>query len=128
MDADFAALQELFKRLSHGSASRLEEEAFVDAHGGLRVELACREAPGRWASSKRLRRVQAGTPAFSWRQTSDEWDAAAELMDGLLHSAKPGHQYLSDGPGDDAVVVVSRGEGSRSVREDSEQPRPTGVK
>ena len=35
---------------------------------------------------------------------------AAELVDELARSPGPGHQYLTTHPGDDAIVVVSKGE------------------
>jgi hypothetical protein len=34
----------------------------------------------------------------------------AELLDGMIQSKKPGHQYLTRFPDEDAIVVVSKGE------------------
>jgi hypothetical protein len=42
-------------------------------------------------------------------------DYLVELMDGLIQSKTAGHQYLTDYPKDDAIIVVSKGEYSDAL-------------
>ena len=38
------------------------------------------------------------------------WDYLAALLESLVKSPTPGHQYLTSYPNEDAIVVVSKGE------------------
>jgi hypothetical protein len=63
---------------------------------------------------------------FEWQRTAEGWDYLAELIDGLVKSPTPGHQYLSAYPSEEAIVVVSKGEYGEEVLNGLRQelPRP----
>jgi hypothetical protein len=43
---------------------------------------------------------------FTWLKTPVGWNDSLYLLDGLVDAKGPGHQYLTDGPPDDAAIVV----------------------
>ena len=43
---------------------------------------------------------------FRWLKTPAGWKDSLYLLDGLGEAKGPGHQYLTDGPPDDAAIVV----------------------
>lgn len=47
---------------------------------------------------------------FEWKRTNEGWDYLAELIDDLVKSPIPCHQYLTAYPREDAILVVSKGE------------------
>ncbi len=58
-----------------------------------------------------LRQVSSGQGRkFEWKRTSEGWDYMAHLLDGLVGNSGPGHHYLTRYPGEDAIVVVSKGD------------------
>lgn len=114
MDVDLLTLQHCFRELSKGGKEiRLERQAFLHSFGG--VELAARCA-GSMAETKglgkqgRLIKKSKEAAHFEWTRSAEGWDYLAELMDGLIRSKTAGHQYLTNYPKDDAIVVVSKGE------------------
>src|ERR1700710_1487292 len=58
---------------------------------------------GRRRKALVLHEVVAGLPAFRWSQSGDDWLDDAEIIDRLLDSVSPGHQYLTHDV-DDALV------------------------
>lgn len=114
IDVNLFALQECFRELrKRGGEIRLEKQRFLVSFGGVEVVARC---SGSLAGTKELgtqgRLVQNTKNAvhFEWTRSAEGWDYLAELMDGLIQSKTPGHQYLTDYPKDDAIVVVSKGE------------------
>ena len=50
-------------------------------------------------------------PAFGWTNSSGGWEQCVALVDALIESEAPGHQYLNwDNVGDDALVELSHDE------------------
>jgi len=121
---NFRLLQDCFRRLSREElVIDLHEMPFVYVSGNVWLRL---QSIGQIAWSERqgvfpgLRRLKKDTPAFRCGRTFQEWDDLAELIDPLVHSDEPGHQYLTRYPDEDAIVVVSKSEYDDSVI--AEQP------
>lgn len=118
MNVELDALRDLFGALSHGGGPvQLDEMKFIVSFGGIRILARCLDVTSGGRSTQRagiFKRADA-KPAFVWTQARDAWGITAELVQGLIDSAIAGHQYLSDNPADDAVVVVSKGEFSDSI-------------
>ena len=51
-----------------------------------------------------------GGHSFVWRHSPESWDYFVALLQGLTDSPEPGHHYLSEYPGEDVIVVVSKQE------------------
>lgn len=49
-------------------------------------------------------------PGFRWARSAEAWQHALELVDSLISSGGPGHQFLTDNSVDAAEVRVSLGE------------------
>ena len=120
MDVDIGALQQTCRMLSHGNGSiQLDAEDFIVPFGGIRL-LAKSSGPihagakheGRQGILKRSKT----SPQFDWIRSREGWDYLAELIDSLVHSKIAAHQYLTQYPRDDAIVVVSKGEYSDDMR------------
>jgi hypothetical protein len=125
-DANFLALQDHFKFLSEtpGTSAELHGQSFVESYGNIHVTLI--NAGGLFPQGKRgrlgLRRLQSVPSAeFEWRRTSEGWDYLARLIAPLVASESPGHQYLTNYPGEDAIVVVSKGEYGDDVLGDARE-------
>lgn len=118
LDVELDALRDCFQSLSHGgSPVQLDETEFIVPFGGIRVlarGLAVTSGDGGSRRRVALRNGDAG-PTFVWTQSADAWDNAAELVEGLIDSPIAGHQYLSEYPADDAIIIVSKGEFHDSV-------------
>ena len=58
--------------------------------------------------TKALARVGEGSNghAFTWGNTSEDWEECVAKVDGLLEQNRPGHQYLTREDLDDALVEV----------------------
>jgi hypothetical protein len=110
----FEKLQEVFRTLSQcGGPVEIHHLPFIKAHGGLRLVASCTgsifKQPGGKIQGLREKPSPYGRH-FEWQRTAEGWDYLAELIDGLVRSSTPGHQYLSAYPKEDAIVVVSKGE------------------
>lgn len=55
----------------------------------------------------KLEEGSAGNIAFSWTMPSTGWRRCAGLIDGLIESGHPGHQYLTEEGLDDALVEIA---------------------
>lgn len=115
LHAEFGALQELFMRLGTRSVSRCElhKQPFIAPFGGVEITLA--SSGSMFAKTHRgfqgIRRVRdARAPVFEWRRTEEGWDYLAKLIEPIVTESTAGHQYLTAYPGEDAIVVVSKGE------------------
>jgi uncharacterized protein DUF5317 len=75
------------------------------------LELHLEERP----PAKHLQRVD-GTPRprFVWSCSAAEWETRALFLDPFL-SGRAGHQYLTDGVADDAIIEVSHGESHLTI-------------
>lgn len=124
IQADVGSLQEVFMRLSKspGERCQLHAQGFVMAYGGVLLSLICTgpEFPlSALRQRKGFRRV--GGPesvVFEWHLACEGWDYLAALIASSVKSATPGHQYLTSYPGQDAIVVVSKGEYDQSILDD----------
>lgn len=55
-----------------------------------------------------IRRVEGDTTAFLWENTADWWSDEIARIDAMIESGnQPGHQYLSNEAGDDALIELS---------------------
>jgi len=71
-------------------------------------ELELRLAPVQ--PSKHLQRADMSSrPRFVWSCSSQEWETHALFLEPFL-GGRAGHQYLTDGTADDAIIEVSHGE------------------
>ena len=50
-----------------------------------------------------LKRLKGPGIGFQWERDAEGWLESAELLDGLLDSGFPGHQYLAEG---DALLEI----------------------
>jgi hypothetical protein len=110
----FEKLQEVFRTLSqcHGPVE-IHRLPFIEAYGGLRLVASCTGSVFNQPKGKILGLLKKPSPQgqeFEWQRTTEGWDYLAELIDDLVRSSTPGHQYLSAYPKEDAIVVVSKGE------------------
>lgn len=113
--ADFRSLRELFARLGRtsGESCELHEQPFVASFGGTRITLTSSGPMFDQTQGSRqgIRRVTGTSgPVFAWHRTLEGWDYLAKLIDALAESPRAGHQYLTNYPSEDAIVVVSKGE------------------
>lgn len=106
LSVDLAALRSCFERLS---CKQLQIDfhalPFVYPSDGIQLRM-CSLVGGRIG----LRRIDNSQLSFQWSHSNEEWDHMAELLDGLIRSVRPGHQYFTVHPADDALLVVSKGE------------------
>jgi hypothetical protein len=110
----FDKLQELFRTLSKGGKPiEIHRLPFIRAFGDLRLVASCSGSIFKQPEGKiqglRRKPSQVGQE-FEWKRTAEGWDYLAELIDDLVRTSTPGHQYLSAYPKEDAIVVVSKGE------------------
>jgi hypothetical protein len=122
----FQSLQQLFRSLSQCRKHvEIHREPFIRAFGGIQLVASCTGAMfQRWEGKPQgvRRRPSDVGPAFEWLRTEEGWDYLAELIDDLVKSTSPGHQYLSAYPREDAIVVVSKGEYGDEVLEYLDNP------
>ena len=106
-EAELSALRDLFLRLAKGEKRNLSLRdtgiaEFISALDDLvLVRLLDAHEP-----SRTVRKVQDTPrgPRFEFMRYEEGWLECAELLDGLK---APGHQYLSRGSMDEALVMVS---------------------
>jgi len=120
VDADFESLQELFVRLSQtpGMTCELASQPFIVTFGGTKVLLSCTgpNFPHKRIDGQGIHRIEPLImPVFEWRRSADGWDYLAELVNPFVVEFSPGHQYLTRYPGEDAIVVLSKGEYGEEV-------------
>ena len=113
MQTDLESLRECFLELSKGeSEMTLDSLPFIHSVG-VRLRLRslgelfrAKEGDARQG----LRRQSSDDESFVWSRTNEGWEYLAELLDGLIQSQKPGHQYMTRFPDEEAIIVVSKGE------------------
>ncbi len=113
-EVDVSSLQRYFRNLSKGmDPIQLEKQDMIIPFGGIEVLAKCSGSVVSGAKGENrqgIYRIAAGFPRFEWTRSAEGWDYLAELIDSLVPSAAVGHQYLTRYPGEDAIVVVSKGE------------------
>jgi hypothetical protein len=113
LDAAFQGLVEAFEELSKGKGPlELDALEFVRAFG-VRVFAESVGSIGASPVGKPQgirRRLREGGIVFEWKRTAEGWDYLARLLEPLVETRAPGHQYLTSYPEEDAIVVVSKGE------------------
>lgn len=118
-EAAFVSLQKCFRQLAQcGEGQSIDLERLPCIHGvdGLNVRLtSCGPMLDSLAADQGIRR-KSGT-SFEWKRTKAGWQQLGDLIEGLLNSDTPCHQYLSMYPNEDAIVVVSKGEYTDDVLE-----------
>jgi hypothetical protein len=110
---DFVPVQDVFRRLSRNEGPfDFQTLPFVEAFGGIRMTASCSGSSDNVSLGKPqgLRRVSPKSDDFEWRRTAEGWDYLAELINTLVVRDRPGHQYLSSYPSEDAIIVLSKGE------------------
>jgi hypothetical protein len=121
LDSDFQTLQQLFRDVGQCKVPvELHLLPSIQAFGGIRLVLSCSRPAGQLAHGKPegVRRIaSASGKEFHWRRTAEGWNDLADLIDGVVKSPVPGHQYLSSYPSEDAIVVLSKGEYGDDVLE-----------
>jgi hypothetical protein len=94
-------LADTFRRLAtNGAPIAIHELPFVEVHHGIRL-VATLADDDAGASINGLE--------ISWERSADGWREAAEKVDALVETARPGHQYL-DSARDQITVEASCGE------------------
>lgn len=112
-EADLMVLKTIFFRLARGETGKVSLRAaaivtFADAvHDLVFVRLVDEREPS--GTVRKVRETVQG-PLFEFRRYEEGWLECAELLDGLK---VPGHQYLSRGSMDEALVMVSYRENLR---------------
>jgi hypothetical protein len=106
-DADLFRLQAIFKRLAQNEATKvsLRTEGIVQIVGPI-DDLVFARLSTKQEPSRMVRKIQDTPrgPLFEFRRYEEGWLECSELIDGLTG---PGHQYLSRGSSDEAMVMVS---------------------
>lgn len=119
LGADFQGLQATFRNLSlRKETVELHCQPFIKPFGGIRLVASSVGSMFQSGEGKPQGVRCVGPPdckEFVWLRTAEGWDYLAELIDGLVQSVKPGHQYLSSYPREDAIVVLSKGEYGEEV-------------
>ena len=122
VDVDLLPLQRFFRELSKCRQElRLEKQDFLVPFGGVEVAARCSGSLGATkglGTQGRLVKRAKNTAHFEWTRSAEGWDYLAELIGGLIQSKTGGHQYLTNYPKDDAIVVVSKGEYSDDLLQD----------
>lgn len=129
IDVDLGSLQDVFRMLATtpGKSVELEKMPFVVPFDGVRIRLSC-PAPtphGHKVGREGVVRIEGlSGPAFDWICAAEAWDDLVEVLDPVIRSEGPCHQYLtdftSDGVPGDATVVVSKGEYADDVVRNSQ--------
>jgi hypothetical protein len=129
MEADYASLQALFRRLSQSKGEfELHCLPFIAPIGDIRLVVCCKESMLEAGQGKRqgIRKIgSSDSEEFLWQRTAEGWDYLAALIDGLIKSAVPGHQYLSSYPSEDVIVVLSKGEYTEDIIRRSQAAKRT---
>ena len=118
IDVELDALRDCFRRLSDGGGEvQLDELEFIIPFGGVTLLAECVDATSSHGSPQRraVSRRSATGLSFVWRQSRDAWTITTELVEGLIDSPTAGHQYLSEYPEGDALILASKGEFSDRV-------------
>ena len=103
---ELIAIQRAFENLASATLNRVEFCEVVlcrrDAIEALTLQLV------QSAQSKALeiRGLGPNGPEFLWSNTQEGWQRCASLVEGLVAFKKPGHQYLTRLPVDDALVEL----------------------
>jgi hypothetical protein len=110
-DADLLGLKAIFLRLAEGEQEKVSLRAagIVGFASAIDDVVFVRFVEGD-EPSRMVRKVQDTLrgPLFEFRRHKKGWLECAELIEGLTG---PGHQYLSRGASDEALVMVSYREG-----------------
>ena len=121
MLVDLRPLQECFYQLGNG-AVEFEIDSLPTVYNSGDVRLRLQSLGGLFKVNdvkhdvrQGIRRIQSDRRSFTWTRTNEGWNYLAELLDDLVNSDEPGHQYLTRYPDEDAIVVVSKGEYSDDV-------------
>jgi hypothetical protein len=100
-------LKTIFRRISEGDPAKisLRESGIVGTLDGVEDLLFILD-PRDKDPSRMLRKVSeiANKCVFQFQRHKEGWLECSDLLDGLI---LPGHQYLSRGSSDEAVIIVS---------------------
>jgi len=121
MPIDWEPLRHCFVKLSQGPREvELDQLPFVHAVG-VRLRLRSLGDQPRGAVRQKIQRQSSSDVFYTWSQSSEDWELTVCLLDGLIESPSPGHQYLARYPDGDATVVISKGEYSDEVLDVDEE-------
>lgn len=113
IDVDLLSLQDVFRCLARTAnhSVELDDQPFVVPFARVSLSSSGEVFGKRKTQPFGLRQLkEEETPSFRWIRTCEGWDYLAELLQGLIDAPTPGHQYMTSYPGEDAIVVVSKGE------------------
>jgi len=114
MEVDLLPLKQFFLDLSkRGEAIQLEAEPFISCLGDVALTVKYSTADSK--TRQRLVRAKQKTSSFEWTLSAVQCDVITEMIDALMESKKPGHQYLTNYPADAATILVSKGEYSDEI-------------
>jgi hypothetical protein len=109
MDVNFDALRQFFLSLSESQTSiLLDRQPFVESLGDIEISVS-KVGPIRY-----FRRQPNHPSHFQMVCSAEESKWVVQLIDSLIDSSVPCHQYLTQYP-EDAVLVLSKGEYSDEV-------------
>jgi hypothetical protein len=107
-NANLLIMRGLFWDLSRGKIQEVSlqdvDAIAMDGLNGITLKLVSRE------KRKVLKRLENrdGIPSFEWARGQDAWmERGVCLIDGIIDSKRPGHQYLTQEGTDDAVIELS---------------------
>lgn len=107
-NANLLIMRGLFWDLSRGKIQEINlqdvDAIAMDGLKGITLKLVSRE------NRKVLNRLENrdGIPGFEWARCQDAWmEGGVCLIDGIIDSKMPGHQYLTQEGTDDAVIELS---------------------
>lgn len=129
MLVDLKSLQECFYQLGEGEGA-FEFDLLPTVYNSGEVRLRLQSLGESFKVSgvthdarQGIRRIQGDQPSFTWTRTNEGWNYLAELLEDLVNSDEPGHQYLTRYPDEDAIVVVSKGEYGDDVLRGSKEDK-----
>ena len=124
LEVDLISLQTCFHDLAKDGgidSIQLDQLPWIHTAEGVKVRLLSCDLKDEFPKRDPtfcFRKIATSSNSYEWKQTKEGWQFLGDLIQGLLDSKTPCHQYLSSYPSDDAIVVVSKGEYTDNVLED----------
>ena len=101
------ALRRLFQKLASGNLNEAILEDIEDLQVEGSVSLRLQRSTAKKEKRKTVQSTGVGKSlAFVWTLTAEGWDDCVWWLQGMIQATEPCHQYLTQGPDDDAVIVI----------------------
>lgn len=111
LEADFTELRQAFIDLSEGARNvRVDLLPFVVREDDVKIVAAPLPVRHPNPAMPGLFAVGDDSYEYEWIGSHDDWRTLADLTESVCLAGEPCHQYLSHYPGNDATVVISKGE------------------